>query len=62
MLGYYNNEKETNMALHIHKDGNIWLHTGDIGSMDKDGFITYTKSIILNFGNADTIRNLQKSF
>lgn len=45
MLGYYNNEKETNDALHIHKDGNIWLHTGDIGSMDKNGYITYKQRI-----------------
>ena len=41
MLGYYNNEKETNEALRIHKDGNIWLHSGDIGYMDKDGFVYY---------------------
>ena len=45
MLGYYNNEKETNQALRLHKDGNIWLHTGDIGSMDKDGFITYKQRL-----------------
>ncbi len=45
MLGYYNNEAETNKALRYHKDGNIWLHTGDIGSMDKDGFITYKQRI-----------------
>ncbi len=45
MLGYYNNEKETNEALHIHKDGNVWLHSGDIGVMDKDGFITYKTRI-----------------
>lgn len=45
MLGYYNNEKETNEALHVHKDGNIWLHSGDIGSMDKDGFITYKQRL-----------------
>ena len=45
MLGYYNNEAETNMVLRHHKDGNIWLHTGDIGSMDKDGFITYKQRL-----------------
>ena len=45
MLGYYNDEKETNDALHIHKDGNIWLHSGDIGSMDEDGFITYKQRL-----------------
>lgn len=45
MLGYYNNEKETNIALHVHQDGNVWLHTGDIGTMDEEGFITYTNRI-----------------
>ncbi len=34
MLGYYNNEKETNAVL---KDG--WLYTGDMGKIDKDGYI-----------------------
>ena len=45
MLGYYNNEKETNDALRLHNDGNIWLHSGDIGSMDEDGFVTYKQRI-----------------
>lgn len=53
MLGYYNNEKETNIALHVHKDGNVWLHTGDIGVMDDDGYLTYTnrsKRMIISSG------------
>lgn len=53
MLGYYNNIKETNLALHIHDDGNIWLHSGDLGTMDKDGFIKYTsrlKRLIISSG------------
>ncbi len=41
MMGYLNNEKETNDVLHVHKDGNIWLHTGDMGYMQKDGVIFY---------------------
>ncbi len=45
MLGYYNNEKETNAALHIHKDGNVWLHSGDLGIMNKNGFIKYTSRL-----------------
>ena len=45
MLGYFNNEAETNQALKFHRDGNIWLHTGDIGSMDEDGFITYKQRL-----------------
>jgi len=53
MLGYYKNEEETKMALQLHDDGNIWLHTGDIGSMDNDGFVTYInrkKRIIVSSG------------
>ena len=53
MLGYYNNIKETNAALHIHKDGNIWLHSGDLGVMNKNGFIKYTgrlKRLIITSG------------
>ena len=45
MLGYYNNEAETNITLRHHRDGNIWLHTGDIGSMDSDGFVTYKQRL-----------------
>ena len=41
MIGYLNNEEETNEALQIHSDGHVWLHTGDLGYMDKDGFIFY---------------------
>lgn len=45
MLGYYDNDAETNIALRHHSDGNIWLHTGDIGSMDGNGFITYKQRL-----------------
>ena len=53
MLGYYGNEAETNLVLRHHKDGNVWLHTGDIGTMDSSGFITYKqrlKRIIISSG------------
>ncbi len=45
MLGYYNNEKETNDVLHIHSDGNVWIHSGDVGYMDEDGFVFYKQRI-----------------
>ena len=41
MMGYLNEESETNEALQIHDDGHIWLHTGDLGYMDSDGFLFY---------------------
>ena len=41
MKGYYKNEAETNIALQIHDDGKKWLHTGDIGYMDEDGYLYY---------------------
>lgn len=45
MLGYLNNEEETNNVLQIHNDGYLWLHTGDIGSIDKDGMIFYKQRL-----------------
>ena len=41
MKGYYKNEVETNLALQVHSDGKKWLHTGDIGYMDEDGYLYY---------------------
>ena len=41
MMGYLDNEKETNEVLQIHDDGHVWLHTGDLGFMDEDGFLFY---------------------
>lgn len=45
MLGYLDNEKETNEVLQIHKDGKVWLHTGDIGLIDKNGIIYYRQRL-----------------
>lgn len=41
MMGYLNDEAETNKALQVHDDGHVWLHTGDLGYMDSDGFLFY---------------------
>ena len=45
MLGYLNNEKETNKTLQVHKDGYTWLHTGDIGYIDNDGIVFYKQRL-----------------
>ena len=41
MLGYMDNPEETSHALQRHSDGKTWLHTGDLGHMDSDGFIYF---------------------
>jgi long-chain acyl-CoA synthetase len=41
MLGYLDKPEETAKTLKKHEDGNVWLHTGDIGTMDEDGFFYF---------------------
>ena len=48
MLGYWNKKKETDEVI---KDN--WLHTGDIGEIDRNGYLKITdrkKDIIVNLG------------
>ena len=45
MQGYINNEKETLQTLRVHEDGKTWLHTGDIGYMDEDGYVYYRQRL-----------------
>ncbi len=45
MLGYMDNPDETKQALRRHYDGRIWLHTGDLGYMDLDGFVYFRQRI-----------------
>ncbi len=41
MIGYRNNEEETKKVLKKHSDGKIWLHTGDMASINENGIVTY---------------------
>ena len=42
MLGYYNNEAATDSAIFTDAHGTRWLHSGDIGYVDADGFVFVT--------------------
>ncbi|MEO1231596.1 MAG: long-chain fatty acid--CoA ligase, partial [Myxococcota bacterium] len=47
--GYYKNEDETQKLL----DGENWLHTGDLGKLDEQGFVSITgrkKEILITAG------------
>jgi long-chain acyl-CoA synthetase len=38
MKGYWNKPEETADALRRHDDGRIWFHTGDVATMDDEGY------------------------
>lgn len=39
MKGYFNNQAETDHVKRLHDDGQYWIHSGDIGCIDEDGFV-----------------------
>ena len=39
MQGYFNQPEETAKVLKLHADGKLWMHSGDLGHMDEDGFL-----------------------
>ncbi|MBR3077050.1 MAG: acyl--CoA ligase [Oscillospiraceae bacterium] len=45
MMCYIDNPEETAQTLRRHADGRIWCHTGDLGTMDADGFIYFRQRI-----------------
>ncbi len=45
MLGYMDQPEETANTLRHHGDGRIWLHTGDLGHMDEDGFVYFRQRL-----------------
>ena len=46
MMGYVNQPEETANAMRVHPaDGCTWVHTGDLGYMDADGFVYFRQRI-----------------
>ncbi len=53
MMGYLNDQKETNKVLEKDKKGTIWVHSGDLGYIDKNGclfFVQRLKRLIISSG------------
>ena len=53
MKAYMNNPEETAKTLRKHADGLTWVYTGDLGSMDEQGFIYFkgrAKRMIISSG------------
>jgi long-chain acyl-CoA synthetase len=42
---YINDPEATAETLRRHADGRLWLHSGDVGSMDADGFVYFVNRI-----------------
>ena len=45
MLGYVNHPQETADTMRVHADGLTWVHTGDLGIMDEEGFVYFRQRI-----------------
>ena len=45
MLGYLGHGEENEKTLRRHSDRRIWLHTGDMGCMDEDGYVYFRQRL-----------------
>ena len=45
MKGYLDHPEENAQTLQTHADGLTWVHTGDLGTMDEDGFVYFKQRI-----------------
>ena len=41
MMGYWKDQEETAETMKLHSDGLYWIHSGDLGSEDEDGFFHF---------------------
>ena len=58
MKEYYQNPKETAETIRQHEDGMKWVHTGDLGWVDQDGFVHFKgrmKRIYMTQGEDGTL-------
>ena len=54
MREYMDNPEETAQTLRVHADGLTWVYTGDLGTMDEEGFVYFkgrAKRMIVTSGN-----------
>ena len=61
MSGYFKNPKETDNIIKTHADNKKWIHTGDLGSVDQEGFLTFhgrIKKIYLTKGSDNNVYKL----
>lgn len=62
MKEYFKNPVETSQMKKIHADGIEWIHTGDLGSVDEDGFLYIKGRLKRIYGYIDDSGNTYKVF
>ncbi len=59
MVGYWDNETDTNLAI----DKNKWMHTGDLATMDEEGYVSIVgriKDVIIRGGENISPREIEE--